>query len=246
MPYNFSLLWQPWEAHRFRRLVDRFEAVLPPGAWPNYVLGNHDEPRLASRFGEPQARTAAVLLLTLRGTPTIYYGDELGLTNAVIPPDRQQDPWALRVEGIESRDGCRTPMPWDTSPTAGFSPPGSADPWLPISPVHRARSVTAQLDDPGSLLVLYRRLLAYRRGSEALRLGDYRAVDSTPGTFCYLRSHHDERVLVALNFTGVDQSPAVDLTGRGTVVLSTDPGRQGVTPLGDVVLGPHEGLVVEL
>jgi len=117
MPFNFALLWAKWEAQSVRQVVDSLEAVLPPGAWPNYVLGNHDEPRLASRYGREQARVAALLLLTLRGTPTLYQGDELGMVNADIPADQQQDPYGLRVPGM-GRDGCRTPMQWSDAPNA--------------------------------------------------------------------------------------------------------------------------------
>ena len=125
LPFNFSLLHAPWEAEEVRRRVEALEAALLAGAWPNWVLGNHDEPRLATRFGPGAARTAAMLLLTLRGTPTLYYGDELGLPQLEVPPERQQDPFGRRVPG-RGRDGCRTPMPWDAGPHAGFCPSGAS------------------------------------------------------------------------------------------------------------------------
>ena len=113
-PYNFALLTAKWEARSIARLIDEYEAALPPGGWPNWVLGNHDRPRLATRIGPDQARVAAMLLLTLRGTPTLYYGDEIGMQQAVIPPDQVRDPFEKNVPGIGiGRDGCRTPMQWD-------------------------------------------------------------------------------------------------------------------------------------
>lgn len=246
MPYNFSLLWQPWNALRFRRLVDRLEAVLPSGAWPNYVLGNHDEPRLASRFGAAEARVAAMLLLTLRGTPTLYYGDELGLPDTPIPRHLQQDPWALRVEGVPSRDGCRTPMPWDGTRNAGFSPPDTPTLWLPISEDHRARSVQSQLEDPGSILNLYRRLLAYRRSSPVLQRGSYQSLASDEDCFCYLRSYGGRSVVTALNFSREARPAGLPISGVGRVVFSTFLDRDGLVTVDGLDLQPLEGLLVEL
>src|SRR6185312_2995569 len=114
LPANFHLLTTPWEAGAIATLADAYEAALPDGAWPNWVLGNHDRPRLAGRVGAAQARAAAVLLLTLRGTPTLYYGDEIGMGDVPVPADRVQDPWERRVPGQGlGRDPVRTPMQWD-------------------------------------------------------------------------------------------------------------------------------------
>ena len=114
LPFNFTLLSAPWHARTIAKLVDEYEAALPPGGWPNWVLGNHDRPRIASRVGREQARIAAMLLLTLRGTPTIYYGDEIGMTQVAISPQQVRDPFEKRVPGLGvGRDGCRTPMQWD-------------------------------------------------------------------------------------------------------------------------------------
>ncbi len=96
LPFNFQLLDAPWVAEAIGDLDRAYEAALPEGAWPNWVLSNHDRPRVAARVGESQARVAAMLLLTLRGSPTLYYGDELGIGTVEIPPDRIRDPWALR------------------------------------------------------------------------------------------------------------------------------------------------------
>ena len=119
MPYHFGLLYGDWTAAWAREVVESQEAVLPAGAWPNYVLGNHDEIRIATRYGERRARLATLMLLTLRGTPTLYYGDELGMIQADIPPEEQQDPWGKRQPGL-GRDGCRTPMQWTAGPKGGF------------------------------------------------------------------------------------------------------------------------------
>ena len=242
MPFNFALLGVSWRARPVREVVDSLEAAIPSAAWPNYVLGNHDESRLASRYGLDQARVAAMLLLTLRGTPTVYYGDEIGLTDVPIPPEREQDPWGLRQPGF-SRDPCRTPMQWDDSPNAGFS---EAEPWLPISDDYAARNVTAQSADPTSMLNLYRRLLGYRRRNPALYGGSYQPLDAGDDEcFVYLREADDERCLVALNFTGEPRRIAVPGGGEGRVVLSTHLDREGGVSLAELKLRPHEGVIVE-
>ncbi len=152
-------------------LIREYEAVLPPGGWPSWVLGNHDQMRIASRVGPAQARVAMVLLLTLRGTPTLYYGDELGLENVPIPPERERDPFGLRQPGTgQGRDPVRTPMPWDTSANCGFT---TGEPWLPLGADHAARSVEVQKQAPGSMLALTRALLELRRREPALALGDW-------------------------------------------------------------------------
>ena len=243
MPFDFSLLWAPWSAERFRELIDEVEAAIPERGWPNHVLGNHDETRLATRFGRGAVRGSAVLLCTLRGTPTLYYGDELGLSEVEIDVERQQDPWGRRVPGL-GRDGCRTPMPWDGSEHAGFCPP-DAEPWLPLGPEAGERNAAAQAADPGSVLSLYRALLAYRRRSPSLRLGDYAAIDGVPaGCFAHLRTHPGSpAVAAAVNFTG--EPMTVPGLPAGSIVVSTGMDRAGEPVRGSVRLGPHEAVVVE-
>jgi len=200
-------------------MIADYEAALPPGGWPNWVLGNHDRPRIASRVGEGQARVAAMLLLTLRGTPTIYYGDELGLTDVAIPPARVQDPRELREPGLGlGRDPVRTPMPWNASEHAGFS---SVEPWLPLGSDWPTRNVAAQAADAGSMLALHRDLLALRRKHAALAQGDFRLIDADGTVLAYERWHGDERIIVALNL-GADPQPFA--LPPGEVLLCTLPG----------------------
>ncbi|KKI22621.1 alpha-amylase family glycosyl hydrolase, partial [Sphingomonas sp. Ag1] len=161
LPFNFELIENPWDRDTLARLIASYDAAIPEHGWPNWVIGSHDAPRIAARIGERQARVAAMLLLTLRGTPTLYQGDEIGIGKVDIPPDRIRDPQDLRQPGMGlGRDRSRTPMAWDGSPNAGFS---TAEPWLPLHPDWRTRNVAAQEADPASMLWLYRRLLAARR-----------------------------------------------------------------------------------
>ena len=142
LPFNFQLIRMAWDAQTVRRAVDAYEASLPAGAWPNWVLGNHDQKRVASRVGPHQARVANMMLLTLRGTPTTYYGEELGMENVPIPPEMIQDPPAVNqpeIADVVGRDPVRTPMQWDASPNAGFTDPG-VTPWLPLAADYRTRT----------------------------------------------------------------------------------------------------------
>jgi glycosidase len=238
LPFNFGLLLARWAPDAVRASVDAYEAALPPGAWPNYVLGNHDEARIASRVGPDGARLAMLLLLTLRGTPTVYQGDELGIQDVPIPPERMQDPWGKRVQGLNlGRDPARTPMPWDASqPNAAFCPP-EVEPWLPLNADRATVNVASEREDPRSMLSLTRRLLAVRRASEALSVGSYRALDDAPeGCFLFVR---DERVLVALNFSTREVEVRLP---EGDLLVSTGMDRQGI----DGQLRPAEGVVVRL
>jgi alpha-glucosidase len=247
MPFNYQLLGVRWEAGAVRRIVDGLEAVLPPGAWPNYVLGNHDETRLASRLGSQAARCAAMLLLTLRGTPTLYYGDEIGMTNEDIPSEAQQDPWGRRIPGM-GRDGCRTPMQWDASRHAGFSPPESPRTWLPVSEHYQSVNVERQLADTFSILNLYRQLLAIRRRSPVLQGGDYLPVGAVPEQcFAYLRKLDGyPGMLILLNFSSEDLNLNLPDQGAGHAILSTYLDRSGEIDLSNMKLRGNEGLLIEM
>jgi len=244
MPFNFTLLNVPWSAEAVRRTVDAMEAALPRGAWPNWVLGNHDESRIASRIGPAAARSAMLLLLTLRGTPTVYYGDELGMEDVPVPPELAQDPWGKNVPGLGlGRDPERAPMPWDRSSNAGFTRPG-VRPWLPIPPDAATRNVEAQTASPDSMLALTRSLLAIRRAHPALQRGSYRPVPDTPaGVFAYQRELGRDRVLALVNFES--SAPHVRLAGRIRRPLVSTQGAP-VLQNGTCALRPHEGVVLEM
>jgi alpha-glucosidase len=245
LPFNFSLLSAPWRARTIAKLIDEYEAALPAGGWPNWVLGNHDRPRIASRVGQEQARIAAMLLLTLRGTPTIYYGDEIGMEQAVLTPDRICDPLERNVPGLGiGRDGCRTPMQWDDSPNSGFS---AIAPWLSVAERIRERNVAFQRSDPGSIYQLYRRLIALRRRREALMRGAYRPLVASGDLLLYVRELAGERLLIALNF-GEEPMAATFASGSliGRLLVSCYGDRNDEPVTGSVDLRAHEGVIVEL
>ncbi|SEN96273.1 alpha-glucosidase [Rhodospirillales bacterium URHD0017] len=245
LPFNFALLAAPWNARHLATLIETYEAHLPRDGWPNWVLGNHDRPRIASRVGARQAPVAAMLLLTLRGTPTIYYGDEIGMLQAKIPPHRIRDPFELNVPGLGvGRDGCRTPMQWDASGKAGFT---EGELWLPLAAEQRHVTVENQEADGTSLLALHRRLLHLRRAHPALAIGDYRPMAATGDLLLYQRVLRNERFLVALNF-GADpieaNFPKDEVLGE--IVLSTRGDRIGETTRNAIALRDNEGLVIAL
>lgn len=245
LPFNFQLLQSDWNARGIAALIDQYEGALPPGGWPNWVLGNHDNPRIASRVGLPQARVAAMLLLTLRGTPTMYYGDELGMVNVPIAADRVQDPLEKNVPGVGlGRDPCRTPMQWDGSLHAGFT---SAQPWLPISDDYAVVNVRSEDDDATAILSLYRRLLQLRRSQPALSGGDYEPVATSGDLLAYLRRTRHECLLIALNLGEEPYALSLDpLAKAGRTLLSTYLDRDGEESNGNVALRANEGLIVAL
>jgi glycosidase len=241
MPFNFGLLFSPWTSEAVRSVVDGVEAAIQPGAWPNYVLGNHDESRLASRLGTEQARVAMMLLLTLRGTPTIYYGDEIGMQDVPIPVEKLVDPAGHGVPG-QGRDPERTPMQWTSGPNAGFCPP-DVEPWLPVSADAGRINVEVEHADPQSMLSLTARLLSLRRSSPALELGRYRPHETEEGTVVYERELEGESWLIALNLTSDPRS--VLLPGmRAESVLSTHLDRESVDSFEPLVLRPNEGCLI--
>jgi alpha-glucosidase len=235
LSFNFLSLYTPWEAAAWRTLISDVERELRPlGAWPTWVLSSHDAVRHRTRLGsESRARAAAVLLLTLRGTPFLYAGEELGLEQAEIPEDRVVDPGG--------RDGCRAPFPWDDAPDHGWGP---TDPWLPWPPQPDERNVTTQAADAGSILHLYRRLLAARRASPALSRGELSLLDTPDGVLAYRRRDGGDERLVAVNFT--DAEVRLPASGPGAVTGIVEVAADGADEGADFagVLSPDAAVVL--
>jgi alpha-glucosidase len=249
LAHNFVFVHLPWDATEVRASVEEFERLAERHTWPAWFLENHDHSRVATRYasdrttGERRARAALMLVCTLRGTPFVFQGEELGLPDAVIPEDRIVD--------VDGRDGERAPLPWRSpsvaGPGAGFT---TGTPWLPIVADAEHLSVERQQGDPGSTLAFTRRLLALRASTPAIQLGAQRFVEASPHLICFERSLDERRLLVAINFS----SEPLTLTlreeavgSRAELALSTDLDR-GLDELAQssLALGPDEGVIVRL
>jgi alpha-glucosidase len=208
----------------FRRQI---AAVDSAGGWPVFVISNHDIVRSAVRYGDGQnnqaiAKLMGSLYLTLRGTPIMYYGEEIGMENN--DPTRKEDVkdpigrvgWPME----KGRDGERTPMQWDDSPNAGFT---RGTPWLPVPLSYKTVNVAGEMKDPASTLNVYRNLLALRHQNHALLDGDYVALNqSDPNVLSYLRRYNNEAVLVVLNMSSQPQEASFDLAPQGFAAKSAN------------------------
>lgn len=246
LPFNFLLLSLPWDALQIAATIDQYEGALPSQSWPNWVLSNHDRPRITSRVGAEQARIAAMLLLTLRGTPTIYYGDEIGMRDVAIPFEEIVDPQGLNMPDKNlSRDPARTPMQWDTGKNAGFT---EDKPWLRLDKAYARMNVLEQREDRHSILRLYRRLISLRRKEPALATGSYRTIYADTQILAFTRQQEGcDGFLIVLNLT---HRPGYfrpqDFTFRGTVELSASRESEGSKISDMISLDGDEGLVIRL
>jgi alpha-glucosidase len=244
LPFNFQLINAKWDARHIAQLIAEYERSLPEGAWPNWVLGNHDQHRIATRVGLAQARIAAMLLLTLRGTPTLYYGDEIGMHDVPIPPERIQDPFERNVPGKGlGRDPERTPMQWSADENAGFT---EGEPWLPVASDYGRVNVAAERDDPSSMLTLYSRLIGLRRGEPALQVGRFEPIERDGDVLAYIRRARsgESAFVVALNLGHAHVELALELSGA--VALSTHLDRAGERVEGTLRLRADEGVIVRV
>jgi alpha-glucosidase len=249
MAFNFAFLYCRWDAAAFASAIDRWEELLGPELQPNYTLSNHDQPRAYSRYGrrrdaEARARVAAALLLTLRGTPFLYYGEEIGMRNGRIPRRRLRDPLGRRYWPFYAgRDSVRTPMQWSVERGSGFS---TGEPWLPVNAEYRRVNVEGQHGDTDSLLNWYRLLIRVRRSEPALHSGTYRRQgDPRDGVLCYVRTAGDERVLVALNFTAAERAVALPEAPSWRVLAGRHSPCETLLPPGSVRLGGYGVLIAK-
>jgi alpha-glucosidase len=239
LPFNFQLLQCAWSADGIAEAIGSYHGALPAGAWPNWVLGNHDQPRIASRIGKQQARIAAMLLFALPGTLTMYYGEEIGMTNVPIAAEQVQDPAEKNEPGIgQGRDPERTPMCWDRSQHAGFT---SGVPWLPLGEEAAAVNVAVEEQDGSSILMLYRKLIALRKSHPTLVSGTLEDLRVEKNILSFRRSGA-EQIEVILNMTR--EEVAVQMP-RGRVLVGTRAEREGEAG-GVSTLHPGEGVVLLL
>lgn len=241
LPFNFGLMWVNWNPTEIGTLIRAYEAAVPPGAWPSWVLGNHDQRRVASRLGRAQARVAMMMLLTLRGTPTLYYGDELGLEDVPILPAERRDPFGFSSPQ-QGRDAERTPMPWREVHNGGFT---TGRPWLPLGKEHPSMSVEVQKCQPESLLNLTRSLLDLRRREMALSAGDWALLQVHGDVLAYVRTWAGRRFVGVLNLDSVPKVVVLDGDLAGTIQLSTHPGRAGERVHRRFELHGDEGVIIK-
>ena len=244
LPFNFQLLELPWNAEKINATINEYEGALPEDGWPNWVLGNHDKSRIATRVGKEQAGVAAMMLLTLRGTPTVYYGDELGMEDVEIPQEKIRDPQALNEPGVgRSRDPERTPMQWDDSDNAGFT---NGDPWLPVSPHYKEQNVKNLWDKDGSMLDLHRKLLKIRAKEPALHVGNYLPVFTNKDLLSYIREFENQRFLVILNLGASELDFMPDFKWKGTVKVATDHSMEGKKVNNKMKIAGNLGLLIKI
>jgi alpha-glucosidase len=243
LPFNFHLIKSPWDPRVIASLIEQYESALRGGLdrWPNWVLGNHDRSRVASRIGPDQARVAAMLLLTLRGTPTIYQGEEIGMSDVPISTQAVRDPWEKNVPGIGlGRDPERTPMQWDATENAGFT---TGEPWLPLSSDSKVVNVVTQRNDARSIFSLYRQLIALRRREPALTIGVHVKAEAIGEVLTYRRFHGGRWITVALNFS--DQACTIPREAEAQhVLMSTHLDRIEALSGDSVRIRANEGLVM--
>ena len=238
LPFNTQVMkTEPWKARKVDASIEQYMQLLPENGWPNWVLGSHDVPRLATRLGQAQARVAALLLLALPGTPFIYYGDELGLERSQFSPDQAVDPYEPFGLG---RDAERGPMPWSDGPNAGFT---SGTPWLPLGDNAGTCHVEASRQDEGSLLHLHRRLIGLRREHPVLRGKGNDPAWGNHDFLAFYRTGEGRRYLVAANLSA--QPQVVGLQGTGSILVSTTPDRTGRVS-GSLELAGNEAALVAL
>ena len=254
--FDFGLLQQPWRTDRIAAAIDRIEAAFGPGRWPAVVLSNHDQPRTASRLArglrgadrDAVAKAAAVLLLTLRGTPFLYYGEELGLGDVKIPRAEIVDPPARRYWPLPiwwNRDQCRSPMPWRPGPNAGFT---TSRPWLRLGPDAQTRNVALEAADPASVLAAWRRLIALRKTVPALQVGAFRWISRTPDMLVYARETAvaSEAAVVAINFRGRPAEVPMDgwPGGRDGWAVAWSTTGAGAVGAAGLRLAPYEAAIL--
>jgi alpha-glucosidase len=246
LPFNFMLISLPWDPRKIAMAIDEYESALPENAWPDWVIGNHDQPRITSRVGVHQAKIAAMLLLTLRGTPTMYYGDEIEMRDVPVPRKEIVDPQGKNMPGKNlSRDPSRTPMQWDNSMNAGFS---ENTPWLPVDKRYHRINVEGEKNDKYSMLSFYRRLIDLRDKEICLYAGSYKPLHSDNQMIAYFRQMDDGPCfLIALNMSHRPCYFSADkIKFRGKIILATSPELENIIVENELDLSGDEGVIIRL
>jgi alpha-glucosidase len=250
MTFDFSLIFQPWSARRYYKCLNNWYRHIPRDGWACNVLSNHDLSRSITRFGKKRhhlekSKLMAVLLLTIKGTPFVYYGEEIGMTNGRLKKNQIVDPLGKQFwPFFKGRDRARTPMQWNPAINAGFS---IHTPWLPVNKDYLELNVKVESRDPDSVLNLYKRLISLRNDSPALQCGEWIPVmKGERGILAYIRSLRDEKIVVILNFRSTKGKINFSYPEKGIVILSTHRQKGTLIKASEVSLYPYEGLVIGL
>jgi alpha-glucosidase len=248
LAFDFSLMFQPWNARRIYTCLKNWYQQIPKDGWACNVLSNHDLFRSNSRYGRKKhflekSRIMAVLLLTIKGTPFIYYGEEIGMTNGKLNKNQISDPLGKRFwPFFKGRDRARTPMQWDPGLNAGFS---KGRPWLPLNTDYSEINVEAESKDPGSVLNLYKKLISFRNNSIALQSGDWiPVIEGEKGILAYIRIKRGDQILVLLNFRKRAVKIFLPVSIQGNVLISTHRHEGTSLKSGEIYLMPFEATVV--
>ncbi|MBN2256936.1 MAG: alpha-glucosidase [Anaerolineaceae bacterium] len=249
--FNFTMLESKWDSQSYLKAIKEWDRVAGKMVWPNYVLNNHDNPRTVTRWKDNEddrrAKLAATMLLTLRGTPFLYYGEEIGMRDIKLKRSDIMDPPGKKYWPFyKGRDGCRSPMQWDDSSQAGFT---TGRPWLPVHHNHKTRNVVAQSKNEHSILNVYRKLIDLRRRSIALQRGDFALINqSNPNCLVYQRKHTKQCMLVALNFSQRPQIVKLDLAGsdKWVEIFSTHTLQKAPDSLSTLKLESSQAAIFEL
>ncbi|MDP1622787.1 MAG: alpha-glucosidase [Bacteroidales bacterium] len=250
LTFDFSLIFTTWNAHSYFKSIKTWHDSIPKGGWPCNVLSNHDLFRSIDRFPwrtnrEEKAKVAATLLLTLMGTPFIYYGEEIGMHNAHIAKSQIRDPIGKRFWPLfNGRDKARTPMQWVPETKEGFT---TGNPWLPLNKDTRLRNVRQQEGEPSSLLNLYRNLIKVRKTSEALQKGSWLPINNgQDGILAYLRNTENERILVILNFLGRQKTLSLQEHTYGKILFSTHQSQDDFNYFQKMQISPFEASIYQV
>lgn len=239
LPFNMRLAWTSWNAEEMARTIETYIQHVPPHGWPSWILSTHDCLRLSMRCPGEQIRVAAMLLLTLPGTPVHYYGEEVGMTGVSIPAEHAVDPQGRRTG--RNRDPERTPMQWSSEHHAGFS---THEPWLPIAEDFHTANVAAQSNNPRSLLTLYRRLFAFRRERSTVITGRFEQVTVHGPLLAYWIMGHEENFMIVLNFSNERQILERDQGFFARVILSTFLDKDNESIQTRIEVRENEGLIL--
>lgn len=249
MAFNFNFLFQKWDAKGFYKKIKQWYDLLPKDAWPNFTLSNHDQPRHYYRYmdgkdSDAKAKVAVAILLTLKGTPFIYYGEEIGMTCDKISKKDLKDPVGIKLwPFMKGRDGERTPMQWDDSKNSGFS---TGQPWLPVNRDYKEKNVNIQKKDDLSLLSFYRSLIWLRKKIKALSIGDIHFITDNPDkVLAYRRTYEAEEVTIILNFSNKSQYFHIKTEDECSILLGTHRKKEEKVENDNLKINPYEVLILK-